>query len=63
MKERKIKFPRKNGNYVIVLAKVKGGMAIEKFDSDGTDVTIQPSMYNLNEVIDVLRNQYRIEVE
>ena len=60
---RTLKFPRKEGNYSIVLSKVKDGMSIRKFDHDGNEITITPNMYNLNEVIDVLRNEYQIEKE
>lgn len=58
---RTLKFPRNEGNYVIVLSKVKNGISIQKFDHEGNDVTIKPNMYNLNEVIDSLRNEYHIE--
>ena len=59
--ERKLKFPRKEGNYVIVLEKVKNGMSIQKFNQNGDDVTEYPNMCNLDEVLDVLKNTYRVE--
>lgn len=60
---RTLKFPRNKENYVIVLSKIKNGISIQKFDHDGNDVTIKPNMYNLNEVIDALMNEYQIETE
>lgn len=60
---RTLKFPRTEENYVIVLSKVKNGMSIKKFDHNGNDVTIKPNMYNLNEVIHALMNEYQIEIE
>jgi len=67
-KNRTLRFPRKEGNYVIVLNKVKDGMSITKFDHEGNDVTLSNSstskksnLYNLNEVLDALKNDYKIE--
>lgn len=60
---RTLKFPRTEENYVIVLSKIKNGMSIQKFDHNGNDVTIKPNMYNLNEVIHALMNEYQIEIE
>ncbi len=57
---RTLKFPRMEGNYVIVLSK---GMAIQKFDHNGNEVTIKPNIYNLNEITNALKNDYQIEKE
>lgn len=67
-KNRTLRFPRNEGNYAIVLNKIKDGISIVKFDHEGNDVTISNSstskksnMYNLNEVLDALKNDYKIE--
>jgi hypothetical protein len=67
-KNRKLIFPRKEGNYAIVLNKIKDGITITKFDHEGNDVTISNSstskksnLYNLNEVLAALKNDYKIE--